>query len=72
VRLSIRRSRRETPVAGPLTADVGAATLVKSTNPDTNPNQIESILKRTASVPDGYGKAYYGAGFIDPVAALQQ
>jgi subtilisin family serine protease len=59
-----------TSMAAPQVA--GAAALVKSVNPDANPNQIESILKRTASVPDGYDKAYYGAGFIDPVAALQQ
>jgi subtilisin family serine protease len=59
-----------TSMAAPQVA--GAAALVKSVNPDASPNQIESILKRTASVPDGYDKAYYGAGFIDPVAALQQ
>jgi subtilisin family serine protease len=50
----------------------GAAALIKSANPDANPNQIESTLKSTASVPEGYDKAYYGAGFIDPVAALKK
>ena len=50
---------------------VGAAALVKSVNPDYNPSQIQSTLERTASVPEGYDKAYYGSGFIDPNAAVR-
>ncbi|MFC5366982.1 S8 family peptidase [Salinirubrum litoreum] len=50
----------------------GAAALLVSANPDASPNQIEATLKNTASVPEGYDKAYYGAGFIDPVAALRK
>ena len=49
---------------------VGAAALVKSVNPNYNANQVRSALKRTASVPDGYDKAFYGAGFLDPVSAV--
>jgi subtilisin family serine protease len=57
-----------TSMAAPNVA--GAAALVKSTNPNYNANQIESALKRAASVPDGYDKAYYGAGYLDVVDAL--
>jgi subtilisin family serine protease len=57
-----------TSMAAPQVA--GAAALVKSVNPDYSPNQVESVLKRTASVPAGYDKSYYGAGFIDPLAAV--
>ncbi|QLG61646.1 S8 family peptidase [Halorarum salinum] len=59
-----------TSMAAPQVA--GAAALVKSVNPDFDANRIESVLKRTASVPDGYDGAYYGAGVVDPVAALEE
>ena len=48
----------------------GAAALVKSENDGYNANQVESSLKRAASVPDDYDKAYYGSGFLDIVDAL--
>lgn len=50
---------------------VGAAALVKSINSDYNANQVRSTLERTASVPDDYDKTYYGAGFLDPNAAVR-
>lgn len=50
---------------------VGAAALVKSVNSDYNANQVRSTLERTAEVPDEYDKSYYGAGFIDPNAAVR-
>ncbi|MFB6127524.1 MAG: S8 family serine peptidase [Halolamina sp.] len=58
-----------TSMAAPQVA--GAAALVASVDPSLNANRIESVLERTASVPDGYDKAYYGAGFLDPVAAVE-
>ncbi len=57
-----------TSMAAPNVA--GAAALVKSANPDYNANQVESALKRAAAVPEGYDKAYYGAGFLNVVDAL--
>lgn len=57
-----------TSMAAPQVA--GAAALVKSENPDYDANQVEAALKRTASVPDGEDKAYFGAGFLDVEAAL--
>jgi subtilisin family serine protease len=59
-----------TSMAAPQVA--GTAALVKSQNPDSNPNRIESVLKRTARVPDGYDKSYYGAGIVDPLAAVRE
>ncbi|PSP73962.1 peptidase S8 and S53 subtilisin kexin sedolisin [Halobacteriales archaeon QS_3_64_16] len=58
-----------TSMAAPQVA--GAAALVKSENPEYNANQIESVLKRTAEVPEDYDKAYYGAGVIDPAEAVR-
>jgi subtilisin family serine protease len=58
-----------TSMAAPQVAS--AAALVKSENPDYNANQVESVLKRTAEVPDGYDKAYYGAGVINPAEAVR-
>ena len=49
----------------------GAVALVKSINPGYNANQVESTLQRTADVPDGYDKAYYGKGFLNPLEAIQ-
>jgi len=57
-----------TSMAAPQVA--GAAALVKSEHPDLNANQVESRLKRAASVPDGYDKTYYGSGYLDIVDAL--
>ena len=57
-----------TSMAAPQVA--GAAALVKAENPEYNANQVESVLKRTATVPAGYEKAYYGAGVVDPAAAV--
>lgn len=59
-----------TSMAAPQVA--GAAALVKSVNPDYSANQVESVLMRTASVPDGYDRSYYGAGLVDPVAAVEE
>ncbi|PSQ20121.1 peptidase S8, partial [Halobacteriales archaeon QS_8_65_32] len=58
-----------TSMAAPQVA--GAAALIKSENPDYNANQVEAVLKRTADVPDDYDKAYYGAGFVDLLEAVQ-
>jgi len=58
-----------TSMAAPQVA--GAAALVKSENPDYNANQVESVLKRTAEVPDDYEKTYYGTGVIDPAEAVR-
>ena len=60
--------KQGTSMAAPQVA--GAAALVKSANPNYNANQVESALKRAASVPDGYDKAFYGAGFLNVVDAL--
>ncbi len=57
-----------TSMAAPNVA--GAAALVKSANPDYNANQLESALKRAADVPSGYGKEYYGSGYLNIVDAL--
>ncbi len=58
-----------TSMAAPQVA--GAAALVKSVNPGYNANQVESALERAAEVPAGYDKAYYGSGFVDPLAAVR-
>jgi len=62
--------KQGTSMAAPQVA--GAAALVKSANPGYNANQVESALRRAASVPDGYDKRYYGSGFIDVVEALSE
>ncbi|WP_121821646.1 S8 family peptidase [Halostella salina] len=49
----------------------GAAALVKSVNPGYNANKVDSVIRQTASVPDGYDKAYYGGGYLDTLAAVQ-
>jgi len=48
----------------------GAAALVKANNPEYNPAQVESALKRAADVPEGYDKTYYGSGYLNVVDAL--
>lgn len=50
----------------------GAAALLKSVNPNDTANQIESALKRGASVPNGYKKTYFGSGYLNPLEALKQ
>jgi subtilisin family serine protease len=57
-----------TSMAAPNVA--GAAALVKSANPQYNANQVEAALKRAASVPEGYGKEFYGSGYLNVVDAL--
>ncbi|WP_256296875.1 S8 family serine peptidase [Haloarchaeobius salinus] len=57
-----------TSMAAPNVA--GAAALVKSANPNYNANQVEAALKQAADVPDGYGKEYYGSGYLNIVDAL--
>lgn len=49
----------------------GAVALVRSQYPNATADKVESILERAASVPDGFDKAYYGAGFLDPAAAVR-
>ncbi|WP_227130994.1 S8 family peptidase [Halorubellus salinus] len=58
-----------TSMAAPQVA--GAAALVKSEAPDMNANQVESLLKRTATDGTG-GKEYHGSGFVNPVGALEE
>ena len=58
-----------TSMAAPQVA--GAAALVKSEAPDMNANQVESLLKRTATDGTG-GKEYHGSGFVNPVGALDE
>jgi len=57
-----------TSMAAPNVA--GAAALVKSVNPNYEANQVESALEEAADVPDGYDKAYYGAGYLNVTGAL--
>lgn len=57
-----------TSMAAPNVA--GAAALVKSANPDYNPDQVRSALEGAAEVPEGEEKAYYGAGYLNVVDAL--
>ncbi|MFC4247996.1 S8 family serine peptidase [Natribaculum luteum] len=51
---------------------VGAAALVKSQNPDFNANQVRQTLKNTAETVEEYDKTYYGSGFLNPAAAVEQ
>ncbi|MFC6992454.1 S8 family serine peptidase [Haladaptatus sp. GCM10025707] len=57
-----------TSMAAPQVA--AAAALVKSVNQDYSATQVRDTLEDTASVPEGQDKAYYGAGFLDPLAAV--
>jgi len=59
-----------TSMAAPQVA--GAVALIKAANEDLGANQVESILERTASVPDGFEKTYYGSGFLDLVGAVEE
>ncbi|MDS0474833.1 S8 family serine peptidase [Natrinema sp. 1APR25-10V2] len=51
---------------------VGAAALVKSQNPEFNANQVRQTLENTAESIEEYDKTYYGAGFLNPAAAVDQ
>lgn len=57
-----------TSMAAPQVA--GAVALVASHHPDYNANQVREALKNTADTIEEYDKTYYGAGFLDPYAAL--
>lgn len=57
-----------TSMAAPQVA--GAAALVKSANPGLNANQVEAALEGAADVPSGYGKEFYGSGFLNITDAL--
>jgi subtilisin family serine protease len=57
-----------TSMAAPQVA--GAAALVAAENPEYNANQLQAAIEKTASVPAAFGKEYFGAGFLDTVAAL--
>lgn len=59
-----------TSMAAPQVA--GAIALVKSANPTYNANQTKNALTRTAEVPDGYDKKYYGSGYLDTYTAVTQ
>ncbi|AFK18712.1 peptidase S8 and S53 subtilisin kexin sedolisin [Haloferax mediterranei ATCC 33500] len=59
-----------TSMAAPQVA--AAVALVRSVQPNLSANQVKSKLKRTASVPEDYDKSYYGAGFLDPLAAINE
>jgi len=58
-----------TSMAAPQVA--AAAALVKSVDPEANANQVENTLERTATVPEGFDKTYYGSGVLDPLAAVE-
>jgi|AntRauMinimDraft_4_1070384.scaffolds.fasta_scaffold00654_7 subtilisin family serine protease len=58
-----------TSMAAPQVA--AAAALVKSVDPEAGANQVENTLERTAEVPEGFEKAYYGSGVLDPLAAVE-
>ncbi|MFC6769652.1 S8 family serine peptidase [Natrinema soli] len=51
---------------------VGAAALVKSQNPTFNANQVRKTLENTAETVEEHDKAYYGSGFLNPAAAVDQ
>jgi subtilisin family serine protease len=57
-----------TSMAAPQVA--GAVALYRSQYPDATTGDVEAALTSAASVPDGYDKAYYGAGVLDLVDAL--
>ena len=58
-----------TSMAAPQVA--GAAALVASQNPDYNANQVRQALKNSADAVEEYDKTFYGAGFLNPYAALK-
>jgi lantibiotic leader peptide-processing serine protease len=58
-----------TSMAAPQVA--GAVALVKSVDERANANQVRTTLERTASVPDEYERKYYGRGYLDTLAAVE-
>lgn len=50
----------------------GAAALVRSTDPSLNANQVRGRLERTAEDDYPDEKTYYGAGVLDPDAAVSE
>ncbi|WP_158056890.1 S8 family serine peptidase [Halorussus halophilus] len=59
-----------TSMAAPQVA--GAAALLKSQNPEYSANNVRSVLRNTADVPEEFDRAYYGSGVLNPLAALQE
>ncbi|WP_416839182.1 S8 family peptidase [Haloferax sp. DFSO52] len=59
-----------TSMAAPQVA--AAVALVRSVDPDLSADDVKSRLKRTASVPEGYDKEYYGSGYLDVLAAVTE
>ena len=59
-----------TSMAAPQVA--GAIALVRSISPDATTGRVESILESTAAVPNRYEQHYFGAGFLDPLAAVNE
>ncbi len=57
-----------TSMAAPQVA--AAVALVRSVDPSLSADDVKSRLKRAASVPDGYDKAYYGSGYLDILGAV--
>ncbi|USZ68364.1 S8 family serine peptidase [Halorussus salilacus] len=58
-----------TSMAAPQVA--GAAALVAAQNPKYNANQVRQALKNSADTVEEFDKTYYGAGFLNPVDALE-
>lgn len=58
-----------TSMAAPQVA--GAVALVRSVAPDANANEVGTHLRNAASVPGGYDRAYYGAGYLDTLGAVE-
>ncbi|MDG5758624.1 S8 family serine peptidase [Natronococcus sp. A-GB1] len=58
-----------TSMAAPQVA--GAVALVRSVDERANANQVRTTLERTASVPDEYERKYYGRGYLDTLAAVE-
>ncbi|NKE35754.1 S8 family serine peptidase [Natronococcus sp. JC468] len=58
-----------TSMAAPQVA--GAVALVRSVDGRANANQVRTTLERTASVPDEYERKYYGRGYLDTQAAVE-
>ncbi len=58
-----------TSMAAPQVA--GAVALVASLD-DADPNRVRATLEQTADDVEEYDDAYYGAGFLNPLAAVDQ
>ncbi len=59
-----------TSMAAPQVA--AAAALVRSVEPGLTADQVASKLGRTAAVPADADRAYYGSGYLDPLAAVTE